>query len=130
MTLTVSENGLFSSDQLNIIVRAGRPPFAFAGADHVVQLDDSIVDLNLDGSSSMSYNTATPNFSWSGPLSFENSSQSSPVAVIRIKPEDFSDRTLLRFKLEVSDEVGLDSDDVSVAVYRRLDHRILLWINS
>ena len=57
--LTVTENGLSSSDHLNIVVRAGRPPFVFAGVDKAIELSDSVIDLNLDGSQSFSYNTAT-----------------------------------------------------------------------
>ena len=48
VTLTVSENGLSSNDSITILVRAGRPPFAFAGSDHVIQLSDSVVELSLD----------------------------------------------------------------------------------
>jgi GH35 family endo-1,4-beta-xylanase/DNA/RNA endonuclease G (NUC1) len=116
LTLTVTEGSLSSRDELKIIIQPGNPPFAYAGVDQVIQLGAVPVIINLNGSSSFSYATGVPQFSWSGPLSFMDSSQTSEIAKISLEPDDFSDRTLLRFKLEVTDDLGTSSDSVVVAV--------------
>ena len=59
VTLTVTENGLSSSDELSIIVR---PNLLLYLLELIRYIIDSVVDLNLDGSGSFSYNTGTPNY--------------------------------------------------------------------
>jgi len=116
LTLTISEGSLSSRDELKIIIQPGNPPFVYAGIDQVIQLGGAPVMINLDGSSSFSYATGLPQFSWSGPLSFMDSSQTSEIARISLEPDDFPDRTLLRFKLDLTDDLGTSSDSVVVAV--------------
>ena len=62
------------------------------------------------------HTTQRPNYNWSGPLAFENSSDTSSIAIVRLDPADFTDRALLNFRLEVSDQAGANSDIVRVAV--------------
>jgi uncharacterized protein (DUF1800 family)/PKD repeat protein len=116
VTLTVKEGLLASQDELEIQVTSGSRPVALAGPDRVIQLGDSNVDIELDGASSYSYSTSTPQFNWSGPLDFQNSSKTEPRAQLTLNPSDFPWKTVLTFTLEVADSAGSARDSINLVV--------------
>jgi len=125
ISLTVREGSLADSDQLKVIIRNAYPPRAYAGQDRVVRLNQSM-SLELDGSRSFSHTTASPDFQWSGPLSFSGGSENTEKAIIQLEPTQFSERTLLRFTLKVSDSSGESEDSVNLIIIPTIRPPVIL----
>ena len=119
VTLTVTDtnaNNQSASDDVTIVVKKGRPPFADAGGVTVVRLGATAETIRLDGRNSFSFVTPSPAYEWSGPTSFSGSSATSAVAEIVLDPNNFTSKQRLSYTLKVTDENGSAEDTATVVV--------------
>jgi len=120
VTLTVLDtnggNNQIASDEIEIVIRKGRPPVAIAGNVQVVKLGGDSETVYLDGSYSFSFVTPEPAYEWSGPTSFDGDSGTSAVAQITLDPNNFTTKQRLDYTLKVTDANGSSEDTVTVVV--------------
>jgi len=116
VTLTITEGEMVSQDDLEIQVISSSRPVAIAGADRVIELGDSGMEIELDGTASYSYTTDEPQFTWSGPLPFLNDSKNSARAQVSLTPSAFPRRSVLNFGLEVRDAAGSSRDSLRLVI--------------
>ena len=120
VTLTVTDtndnNNQSATDDITIVIRRGKPPYADAGGVQVVRLGAETETVLLDGSYSFSFVTAQPAYQWSGPTSFSGSTATSAVAEITLDPNNFTKKQRLTYTLEVTDANGTAEDTATVVV--------------
>ncbi|MCJ8347387.1 hypothetical protein MJH12_17745, partial [bacterium] len=117
-------NGNISRDNSTIHIIQAPSPYVFAGVSKTVYLDQQEFILNLNGSESFSYITSTPTYKWTGSSIISNSSNA--TAFTTIYPNDYTEPTLLRYKLYVSDSLSSSFHSVDYLVIPKTNQPIIV----